>query len=204
MSSFDLLSIGHSNVSADRFLAMLQNAGVSGVVDVRSAPSSHHFPWFAKKNLAAALARNDIAYAFMGDTLGGRPHEQSLYRAGIANYEAMAKQPVFHSGLELLIDAAAQSAVCMMCAEREPLDCHRCLLVARSLAARGLTIGHILHDGTIEPHATTERRLLALYGQGLDQTCDLFATGQHPRLAAAYRRRAHAVAFRRKVAMPAA
>jgi hypothetical protein len=82
-----------------------------------------------------------------------------------------------------------------MCAEREPLDCHRYLLVARDLAERGLAVGHILHDGTIEPQAVTEQRLLALDGGG----CDLFAAGQRERLAAAYRRRAHTVAFRRKV-----
>ncbi len=86
----------------------------------------------------------------------------------------------------------------MMCAEREPLDCHRCVLVARQLASRGLAVGHILHDGTIEPHAAAEQRLLALDGEGGDvgATGDLFVTGQNERLAAAYRRRARAVAYR--------
>jgi hypothetical protein len=68
-------------------------------------------------------------------------------------------------------------------------------LVARSLAERGLAIGHILHDGTVEPHAATERRLLALTGA----SDDLFVTGQDERLASAYRRRAGAVAYRMKV-----
>jgi hypothetical protein len=85
-----------------------------------------------------------------------------------------------------------------MCAEREPLDCHRCLLVARSLAARGVAVGHILHDGAVEAHAETERRLLVLDDKGVPETCDLFTSGQQDRLAAAYRRRARAVAFRRK------
>jgi len=81
-----------------------------------------------------------------------------------------------------------------MCSEREPLECHRCLLLARALAARGLTIGHILHDGTIEPHAVTEQRLVAL-----DSESDsLFVTGQQERLAAAYLRQARAVAYRGK------
>jgi len=87
-----------------------------------------------------------------------------------------------------------------MCAEREPLDCHRCLLVARRLAEHGLTIGHILHDGTVEPHTATEQRLLTLDGDA----GDLFPAGQDERLAAAYRRRARAVAFRQKVPMPRA
>jgi hypothetical protein len=82
-----------------------------------------------------------------------------------------------------------------MCAEREPLDCHRCLLIGRVLAARGVATGHILHDGTIEPHAATEQRLIALAGVGVAGG-DLFPTGQDERLAAAYRRRARAVAYR--------
>jgi uncharacterized protein (DUF488 family) len=87
----------------------------------------------------------------------------------------------------------AHHRVCLLCAEREPLDCHRCLLVGRALAARGLTLGHIRPDGTIEPHAATEQRLLALAGG----EADLFR-GRTERLAHAYRRRAQAVAARIK------
>jgi hypothetical protein len=79
-----------------------------------------------------------------------------------------------------------------MCAERDPLDCHRCLLVARALAGRGMTIGHILHDGRIEPHTAIEKRLVEL----ANEECDLFATGQDGQLTAAYRRRSRAVAYR--------
>jgi len=198
MPSFDLFSIGHSNSSAERFVALLHDAGVDVIADVRSVPASRHFPWFSKNNLAARLAAAGIDYAAMGDTLGGRPRDESLYRDGVADYEAMAMQGEFRSGLGRLIDAATKSRVGLMCAEREPLDCHRFLLIARRLAERGLAVGHILHDGSIEPQAETERRLLALAGQD----CDLFATGQAERLAAAYRRRAHAVAFRQKVPAP--
>jgi uncharacterized protein (DUF488 family) len=194
MTAFDLYSIGHSNIAAERFVAMLRGAGVSAVADVRSTPFSRRFPWFSGKNLAAMLAQQGIGYLAYGETLGGRPHNAALYRDGIADYEAMAQRPEFQGGLDRLCADAARLRVCLMCAEREPLDCHRCLLVARSLAARGLAIGHIRHDGTIEPHRATEQRLLALTGAG----DDLFATGQDERLAAAYRRRARAIAYRAK------
>lgn len=202
MPSFDLLSIGHSNIPEQRFLAMLQDAGVHLIVDVRTAPYSRFFPWFSQKRLAASLSAAGIGYAAMGETLGGRPRDQSLYQRGVADYEAMAAQPNYRAGLDRLLDAAARSRVCVMCAEREPLDCHRCLLVARSIAAHGLAVGHILHDGSVEPHAVTEQRLLELDGRNDEQGCDLFASGQHDRLAAAYRRRARAVAFRRKTPTP--
>jgi uncharacterized protein (DUF488 family) len=190
--SFDLFSIGHSNIPAERFIGLVRHAGVNAIVDVRSTPFSRRFPWFSGKNLAATLTQHGMTYLAYGDALGGRPRDTALYRDGVADYEAMARQPDFQMGLDRLLADAARSRVCLMCAEREPLDCHRCLLVARSLAERGLTIGHILHDGTVEPHAATELRLLALTGA----SDDLFVTGQDERLAAAYRRRARAVAYR--------
>jgi uncharacterized protein (DUF488 family) len=198
MHSFDIFSIGHSNIAADRFVALLRDAKVNAVADVRSAPSSRRFPWFSKQNLEARLTGDGITYMAMGNSLGGRPRDDGLYRDGIADYDAMAAQPHYQTGLGQLIDNAGRSRVCLMCAEREPLDCHRCLLVARGLAERGLAIGHILHDGTIEPHATTERRLLSWHGED----CDLFTSGQRELIAAAYRHRARVVAFRQKVPVP--
>jgi uncharacterized protein (DUF488 family) len=198
MPSCDLFSIGHSNIPAERFLALLQSAGVNAVADVRSTPHSRFCPWFSQKPFATTLSGAGISYTAMGNALGGRPHDDKLYRDGVADYEAMAIEPEYVTGLDRLLEAAKRSRVCLMCAEREPLDCHRCLLVARSLAARGVAVGHILHDGAVEAHAETERRLLVLDDKGVPETCDLFTSGQQDRLAAAYRRRARAVAFRRK------
>jgi uncharacterized protein (DUF488 family) len=189
--AFDLLTIGHSNLTADRFVALLRGAGVSTVADVRSVPSSRRFPWFSGKALAERLRREGIAYIPLGDALGGRPRDPALYCDGVADYEAMAAQPDFRAGLDRVSAESRQQRLCLMCAEREPLDCHRCLLVARALAARGLRIGHILVDGTIEPHATTEERLLAATGMSDDLFRDRTA-----RLAEAYRRRERAVAAR--------
>lgn len=194
MPSFALTTIGHSNIPAERFIAMLRAAGADTVADLRSVAASRRFPWFSGKNLAGRLQREDMHYVAFGDCLGGRPRASDLYRDGIADYEAMARRPEFRAGLDRLLELAARRRVCLMCAEREPLDCHRCLLVARAIAERGLTIGHILHDGRIESHAAMEERLLALDGAATD----LFAPGQSERLAAAYRRRGRTVAYRAK------
>jgi uncharacterized protein (DUF488 family) len=189
----DLLTIGHSNLPADRFMALLTSAGVTAVADVRSIPFSRWCPWFSAKALAQRLVGEGIAYIALGDSLGGRPRDPKLYRNGVADYEAMATRPEFVAGLERVVDEIARHRVCLLCAEREPLDCHRCLLVGRALAERGLTLGHIRADGTVESHAATEERLLALAGHD----ADLFRDGAE-RLAHAYRRRAQAVAARLK------
>jgi uncharacterized protein (DUF488 family) len=190
---FDLLSIGHSNIPADRFIAMLRQNGAEAVADVRSTPASRFFPWFSAINLAARLSAEQMLYLPYGAALGGRPRDAALYRDGVADYEAMARQPQYRAALDTLTADAAHRRVCVMCAEREPLDCHRCLLVAPAVAARGFHIGHILADGTIEPHDHTEDRLLAMAGG----PPDLFAD-RAGRIAAAYARRAGSAAFRRK------
>jgi uncharacterized protein (DUF488 family) len=195
-ADFDLFTIGHSNLPADRFLALLQNAGVTAIADVRSVPRSRRFPWFSGKALAARLADQGIAYLALGDALGGRPKNPALYCEGIADYEAMAAMPEFRAGLDRVAEAARGARLCLMCAEREPLDCHRCLLVGRALAQRQFALGHILADGTIEPHAATEARLLALTSKR-GNAPDLFRDPTE-RLAEAYRRRARAVAARAK------
>jgi uncharacterized protein (DUF488 family) len=188
LAQFDLLTIGHSNLPAERFMALVQDAGITAIADVRSVPFSRRFPWFSGPKLAARLQGADIAYLPFGDVLGGRPRDPALYCEGVADYEKMAASAPFRAGLDRLGEAMGRFRLCLMCAEREPLDCHRCLLVARALAERGLQLGHILVDGRIEPHAVTEERLMG--GGGAD---DLFGD-RAPRLGQAYRARARKAA----------
>jgi uncharacterized protein (DUF488 family) len=193
-SSLDpvLFTIGHSNLAADQFLAQLKAHGVTAIADVRSVPFSRRFPWFSSRTLADRLHSKGIAYVMMGDALGGRPANAALYRDGVADYEAMAGTPDFQAGLDRVVGAMGQHRLCLMCSEREPLDCHRCLLVGRMLARRGVTTGHILGDGSIERHSATEERLLAGPRAG---TGDLFGD-RESRLSEAYRRRARRIAAR--------
>lgn len=192
-AAFDLFTIGHSNHPIERFVALVRGAGVTAIADVRSTPASRRYPWFNQARLAPHLAAEGIAYAPLGDALGGRPRDPRLYRVdGVADYAAMARTEEFRGGLDRVAEGARRYRVCLMCAEREPLDCHRCLLVARALAENGSTIGHVLADATIEPHAETEERLLGLAGEA----ADLFANREE-RIAAAYARRAGSAAYRR-------
>src|SRR5215470_10953947 len=192
-AAFDLFTIGHSNHPIERFLDLVRGAGVTAIADVRSTPASRRYPWFNQARLAPLLAAEGIAYVALGEALGGRPRDPRLYRAdGVVDYPAMARTEEFRAGLDRVAEGTRRYRVCLMCAEREPLDCHRCLLVARALKARGFAIGHLLADGTIEPHAQTEERLLALTGG----PSDLFAD-RDQQVGAAYARRAGTHAYRR-------
>jgi uncharacterized protein (DUF488 family) len=187
----DVLTIGHSTHSWERFLTLLQGANVTAVADVRSSPYSRLYPHFNRKELREELRLNGISYVFLGKELGGRPTEDRFYCEGVADYEKMAQAPEFNKGLGRVIEGAKRYRIAIMCSERDPLDCHRCLLVGRALAQRGVLVNHILDNGNVVSHHEIEDKLLELSGRNAD---DFFAP-RSERLAVAYRERARKVAF---------
>ena len=171
-----IYTVGHSNHQRERFLELLRGAGVSAVADVRSKPFSRRHPQFSRPALAKTLADAGIAYVFLGEELGGQPADAALLRDGAPDYERMAASAPFRRGLDRAIETAGSHRLAIMCAEREPLECHRFLLVSRHLALRGARIAHILADGTIEEHGATVQRLLRVTRLGAGE---LFA-GEAP------------------------
>ena len=159
-----VLTVGHSNHALETFVALLLQHGVTALADVRSAPYSRFNPQFNRKALDASLETLGIEYAFMGRALGGRPDDPTCYEDGRVRYDRLAETPLFREGLERIVDGAQRQRIALMCAEKEPLDCHRTILVGRSLAERGVTVAHILADGTLEPHDETMGRLLDSVG----------------------------------------
>src|SRR4051812_44517065 len=130
-----IFTVGHSNHSLDRFLRLLAGARITAIADVRSKPYSRWSPQFNKQALGPALGENDVAYVFLGKELGGKPHDSALLKNGKPDYHAMARSQSFGRGIQRIIDGANTHRIALMCAERDPLDCHRFLLVARHLAS---------------------------------------------------------------------
>ena len=151
---------------------MLQRYGVTEVADVRSAPYSRFNPQFNREELAYSLAACGIEYAFFGLELGGRPDDASCYENGRVRYNRVSNTRSFQRGIERVVQDMTGHCVALMCAEKEPLECHRALLVAQVLQARGITVKHILANGGLETHDDAMDRLLAMHGH-LEQE-DLF------------------------------
>ena len=187
-----ILTIGHSRHPLARFIELLEGAGATAVADVRSAPVSRFSPHFNKQALAASLAAQGIAYVFLGRELGGRPGRPEMYTQGVADYEKMAASPEFRAGLARLREAAEQHRVAMMCAEADPLDCHRCLLIGRALAEQGSEVRHILASADIITQAEVEDLLLGLAGLAEP---GLLPASRAERLAEAYRARNRIAAY---------
>lgn len=188
-----VLTLGHSNHPWTELLALLQANEVACLVDVRSMPASRRYPQFNRNAVERALGDAGIGYRFLGDRLGGRPKDPAGYTEGVVDYDKVAKTSAFCEGLDELAGLAREKRCCVMCAERDPLDCHRALLVARHLAPKGFSISHIHGDGRIEAQGAFEKRLVdadeAPLLSGIEDACAL--------LPAAYRRRNLKMAFKR-------
>lgn len=159
-----LFTVGHSNHAFDDFLTLLRTAGVDAIADVRSSPYSRFNPQFNREALAAALERAGVRYAFLGRELGARREEPECYDGSTACYELIARSPLFRRGLDRVRRGAATHRLALLCAEKDPLTCHRMILVCRHLRADGGPITHVHDDGRLESHADAESRLLALCG----------------------------------------
>lgn len=156
-----VFTIGHSNHAADAFVALLRRHGVALVIDVRSAPYSRYLPHFNKELLAEALRKAGIRYAFRGKELGGQPSDRAYYDdEGRVLYREVSRTPAYGEAIEFVADSSGERQVALMCSEKEPLDCHRTLMISQTLAERGLAVAHIHADGSLENHAEAMNRLL--------------------------------------------
>ncbi len=190
-----IYTIGHSKHPIDRFIALLQQHGIDALADVRSTPFSRFNPQFNKEKLTAALAAAGIRYVFLGEELGARSKDPSCYdESGRVSYAKLASTDLFRRGLERLLTGVRDHRIAIMCAEREPLDCHRTILVARELEKAGVPVTHILHDGSLEPHRQAMQRLAA--DLELAAT-DLFRTSDDL-IEQAYDKQASRIAYVRK------
>jgi len=157
-----LYTIGHSNHKIEGFISLLKMYGINCIADVRSTPYSHYNPQFDREFLASELKKINIEYIYLGDQLGGRPEALRPDDENRVSFEYLAKTAQFHAGLDRLADISSKYRVAMMCAEKDPIECHRLILVCRNLKNSGLYIKHILSDGSIEDNSDTEFRLVRM------------------------------------------
>jgi len=170
---FELFTIGHSVHSMERFIDLLKMHAISAICDVRSSPWSRYTPHFNRELLKDALARQRISYIYLGTELGPRSDDPTCYERGKVQYKRLADREIFQQGLARLRKGMETHRIALLCAEKDPVTCHRMLLVCRYLRADDLVIRHILEDGAIEDNGDSEARLMRLLK--IDPA-DLFST----------------------------
>ena len=167
MASRDLTvyTIGHSDHTVEDLIALLRRHSITLLVDVRSQPYSRWVPQFNRELLVRDLELAGIGYHYMGNTLGGRPADLSLYDPGEEhpNYQLVEQMPEYQAGIEELLHRAHDTPVVVMCSEGDHRHCHRHLLITQSLLERGVQVLHIQPDGTTVPGTEIPRQLV-LFG----------------------------------------
>lgn len=169
-----LYTIGHSNHSIGNFINLLRQHNITTIADVRSEPYSRYHSQFNKDILEIDLRTANISYVFLGKELGARPKDISCYENGKVSFEKLAEKTEFRQAIENLVTLSNNNTVAIVCAEKEPLNCHRTILIAKELTKHNVCIQHILADGSTENHLDTEKRLI----RKLDIEPTLFESGK--------------------------
>ena len=157
-------TIGHSNYQIRDFVGLLLTYSIDIIVDVRSAPYSKYCPQFNKEVIQNSLNNAGIKYLFLGKELGARPSDLSCYHGGRVQFDLLRKAVFFKKGIEKLKDEMSQGyALALMCSEKNPIDCHRTILISRVLKEHGLEVKHILNATEIIDQNQIEEQLQFLF-----------------------------------------
>lgn len=116
-----IYTIGHSNHEFDKFLSLLNKFCIDILVDIRSIPYSKFNPQYNRENLIRNLKHTQVSYIYLGDKLGGMNKNKDSHQL---------KENLF-SAIDELIRLSFKSNVAIMCAEENPLKCHRFFLVTK-------------------------------------------------------------------------
>lgn len=165
-------SIGYSGFSVEELIGTLQKKQISLVVDVRSHPYSQWFSVYNRENIEKTLKQAGIYYRNYASEFGARQEEKQYYsRDGYLDFELFSKSPQFMHGMEKLITSMKKDyCFVLMCAEKDPFNCHRTMLVSRAFHDAGYHVVHLMPNGKEVTHEEIESRLLDTYFPNRNQT----------------------------------
>lgn len=159
-------TVGHSTDTLEDFVARLQTAGVTTIVDVRTLAGSNRFPHFNSEVFEVELPKHHIVYQRIQQLGGLRKREKNIapevngfwQNRSFHNYADYTLSTEFADGLAELISLAgpppSESNVAVMCAEAVWWRCHR-RIIADNLIARGHTVKHIMPQGKLADASLT-------------------------------------------------
>ena len=195
-----LFTIGHSNHSLENFKKILSDNNIHYVLDVRSIPRARFVPHFNEKQLSHYLNSINVNYANMGKYFGARQTQKEYYsQEGYLDFELFRESDLFQIGLNTTLKLLENSNVLLLCMERDPIDCHRAIMVGRGFELSRIKVNHILFDSTIITQDELNHRLLDKYFPARDQL-SLFSNQEKDNelLIKAYRNRNKEVGYYKK------
>ena len=160
-----IYTIGYAGVTIDRFVQILKNMRISLLIDVRSVPKSRYFVEFNNNLLSKTLANVDIKYENWKDEFGARQDNLDYYTDYILDYKKFAQSQQFQTGISKIKELESKDeTICLMCAEIDPINCHRAILCGKEIFANGINVTHIIAkrngETTTESQEEFEKRML--------------------------------------------
>ena len=170
-----IYTIGYGSRSIEKLIELLHAHKIAYLIDVRSAPYSRYKPEFSKAPLANELEQHGIRYVFMGDTLGGRPDDETCYVNGKVDYKKVKATESYQRGIQRLHAAFSQQhSIALMCSEGKPEECHRCKLIGATLTNENITVVHIDENDEQRTQEQVVERLtggqLSMFGEDTFQS----------------------------------
>ena len=197
-----LFTVGHSNLDFLQFLKLLKDHSVDLLIDVRSQPRSGRFPQFSQPGFDKMIEDAGLRYLFLGEELGGRPDDEDAYRQdGLVvgrqvDYRERRKSYAFRTGIERVLEELQRASCALLCAEEDPLECHRFLMICPELVRMGIRPLHIRKGSKTESQEDAENRLLSTDGFAGAATDTLFPQSRTDALEEAYDLQAGKFAYR--------
>ena len=158
-----VFTIGYSNLTTERFSELIQSYGITAIADVRSSPYSKMFPIYNKENMPAWLKKIAVRYVYLGNELGPRSTNDSLYKNDQIQFDLLSNTELFQKGINRLINGSKENKIAIMCAEKDPMTCHRSLLVAHYGKDENIEFSHIHQNGSLESHDDMLDRAMRQY-----------------------------------------
>lgn len=159
-----IYTIGYTAFDIENFIKEIKNIGITCIIDVRSFPKSNYYKDFDSNILELKLKENGILYRNYAYEFGARQEDKSLYPNGYLDFEMFSKTENFKQGVKKLDSGTLlKQTFALMCAEKDPYNCHRCIMVSRFLQEYGYEIFHIVSHNNVVSQKEIENRLLNEY-----------------------------------------
>ena len=159
-----IYTIGYSAFSIDEFIETIKNFGISCVIDVRTSPFSNYYADYNKDTLERTLKEHNILYRNYANEFGARQTDLMFYTGDIVDFDKFIKSDQFLEGVSKVNKGIERGySFVLMCAEKDPIKCHRSIMLGKGFSENGFDVKHIVSKTEIESQRELEERLLEMY-----------------------------------------
>ena len=147
-------------LAEDEFLAVVRDADLEAIVDVRRFPGSRRNRQYSGEEMAKWLPEHGVEYRWLSSLGGRRQPVRDSQNTGLRNEQFRAyadhmTSDEFLDGIAELCALARIRCLAVICAESVWWRCHRRLLADHLVLIEQMRVEHLFHDGRPAEHVPT-------------------------------------------------